>query len=124
MKKFKLVFNEYEYRKFQNSFEFEFEPSDQAKWDELIQIADSGDEVLSEMLGYPKEAPNDPQVWFELFRLIYDFKGLIPQVSENQDLGAIIPNESLNLASHQLIDIKNSTVLSTDDESEDGEIYR
>ena len=56
MKKFKLVFNEYEYRKFQNSFEFEFEPSDQAKWDELIQIADSGDEVVFACLSLPQIA--------------------------------------------------------------------
>ena len=74
MKQYKLVFTEFNLKnastvKIKQCWELEFDLSDQALWEELIDLA--GDVFLEN----PSEiAPTDPEEWYEVFCLIFNFK--------------------------------------------------
>lgn len=78
-----------EYLKVKNIWEFEFEPGDQAAWDQLISCAASFDDISpldDPLYDFPKKAPNDPEKWFELARLIYSGVEPFKCISANQPI--------------------------------------
>ena len=61
MPNYRVVYDEY--HKLTLSYIQEFDTSDQSTWDEFIEIAESNGVDIDV---FPKEAPADPKIWFEL----------------------------------------------------------
>ena len=53
------------------NYSAEFDVTDQDKWEKLLQLAHEAltDEDLD---AFPANEPKDPQIWFSLFRLLYE----------------------------------------------------
>jgi len=74
MKQYKLVFTEFKLKtattvKIKRCLELEFDLSDQALWEELIELA--GDVFFEN----PSEiAPTDPEEWYDIFCCVFNFK--------------------------------------------------
>jgi hypothetical protein len=65
----------FEYQKIKNTYEVEFDTSDQKMWDALLDAAAKFDDVRPEenpLYDIPRSAPADPEKWFELSKLIYE----------------------------------------------------
>lgn len=52
------------------SYEDEFDVTDNEKWQMLLQLAEDNGLDEEDLEEFPKEPPEDAEVWFELYRLI------------------------------------------------------
>jgi hypothetical protein len=75
----------------------EFDTADQAKWESVLEIASySVDE--SELEEFPKIAPADPSVWFELYSLIneVDLENMDERQGKDSDQECFLYDENGN----------------------------
>jgi len=73
----------FEYKKIRDTWELEFDVTDQAKWDALRKTAESFGDVAYEI---PEEAPSDPSEWFELIQWVFAGKEPLKLVKKAEEL--------------------------------------
>ena len=51
----------------------EFNTEDQEKWDTLLDLTSNNfGKVQEEVKAFPKKAPKEPEIWFNLYSLLHD----------------------------------------------------
>lgn len=83
----KHKFQLFEYLKIKNTWEFEFEPGDQAAWDQLVSAAAQFGDLSpldDPLCDLPRKAPKDLTKWYELVTMIYEGVGPFKCIIENE----------------------------------------